>query len=91
MAAFPFTVTYHSPTVSTAAESQLTISERDQLSDEVRAAMETAAPAFFANDSQVMPSHYRHGLEDTFGRLAPYELLPWYRALVPDFFEWLTA
>ena len=75
---------------SIAVESHLTVPEREQLSDDVGAAMEKVAPAFFEiNQAAESPLRKRLGL--ALSALVPPELLPWYQALVPDFFEWIAS
>jgi hypothetical protein len=49
--------------------------------------MTAAAPAFFSGENG--DSIVRGDLAEVLGQVLPSELMPWYRAFAPDFFEWL--
>ena len=45
------------------------------------------APAFFAGDSG--DGTVRGDLAEILSQVRPAEVMPWYRGLTPDFFDWL--
>jgi hypothetical protein len=49
--------------------------------------MTAAVPAFFGGESG--DGNLRGDLAGVIGQVLPPELMPWYEALAPDFFDWL--
>jgi hypothetical protein len=82
--AFPESLPEGPVTVQPTSRTLSAVTEGQKLLGELLTA---AVPAFFGGESG--DSDLRGDLAEVIGQVLPEELMPWYKALVPDFFDWL--
>jgi hypothetical protein len=68
---------------------QRSIAEQEQTRASIGLLMDALVPSFFVGEAAELQT--RHALKEMLLAYLPEPLLPWYRALVPDFFAWLEG